>query len=292
MVLVFLCSGLVYPHQAQAGLFDSWFGSPDVCKSNPNSLGCNGSIPLIKVTNNNATTMCVNDTAPGAQISLPINGSCPASAPNSISKPSVVCTEDGNIFLPAANGACPDYAPAHKNGVPTQQYNKTLTYTPLEPLPGYSALNGTQDFGKLVSLLFKLLIGAGALIAVGSFVYAGVYYMFSEISVTNKSWAKKKIQSSFFGLFLLMGSWLILNTINQQLVVFGNGLSPVQENIATGFQQAPQSQLQRDIEICQSERGTLKYQMTGGVVQGCPLGSDCSNAISPSSGYCLLSKTI
>lgn len=96
-----------------------------------------------------------------------------------------------------------------------------ITYVPLEPL----TVNGQQlpqsgapsEFPKLLQGLFRLLLGMGALFAVGSFVYGGIVYMTSEI-VDNKAKAIKRIQSAMWGLLLLLGSWLILNTINPQLL--------------------------------------------------------------------------
>lgn len=105
-----------------------------------------------------------------------------------------------------------------------QQTN--LTYTPLEPLPGLAQYEtGNSNFGQLLSMAFKLLIVLAALIAVGSFVYAGISYMVSDVPLVKFS-ASKRLQAAFLGLAILLGSWLILFTINPQLVMFSSALNP------------------------------------------------------------------
>lgn len=96
-----------------------------------------------------------------------------------------------------------------------------ITYTPLEPLP---CPNGTCDqsgtnFPSFVSTIFKVLIGFGGLFAVVMIVIAGIGYMLSE-SALDISKAKSRAQAALWGLLLLAGSWLILNTINPKLLEF------------------------------------------------------------------------
>src|SRR3989338_10027586 len=95
-----------------------------------------------------------------------------------------------------------------------------LTYTPLEPLPG--TVNGwgeTQQLPALLSAFFKLLITLGSLFAVVMLVVAGIGYMVSEAAVDIEK-AKQRAQAALWGLLLLAGSWLILYTINPELLNF------------------------------------------------------------------------
>jgi hypothetical protein len=108
--------------------------------------------------------------------------------------------------------------------------NCNLKYTPLEPLPGgFSALEG-KDINLYLSAYitsgFKLLILLGGLTAVVMLIIGGMSYMFSEVSPENKSKAKKRIIGAIWGLTLLLFSYLILNTINPQLVNFTTIFSP------------------------------------------------------------------
>ena len=96
-----------------------------------------------------------------------------------------------------------------------------MTYIPLEPLPcpnGPCDQSGT-DFPAFVSTVFKVLIGFGGLFAVVMIVIAGIGYMLSE-SAIDTSKAKSRAQAALWGLLLLAGSWLILNTINPNLLKF------------------------------------------------------------------------
>src|SRR3989344_1477651 len=95
-----------------------------------------------------------------------------------------------------------------------------LTYTPLEPLPG--TVNGwgeTQQLPALLSALFKLLITFGSLFAVVMLVVAGIGYMVSEAAVDIQK-AKDRAVAALWGLLLLTGCWLILYTINPDLLKF------------------------------------------------------------------------
>ena len=99
-----------------------------------------------------------------------------------------------------------------------------LCYVPLEPLPRLEgAQSGTGNFRDLLQGFFKLLVNVGAFVAVTMLVIGGITYMISEATVT-KFVAKEKIKAAFWGLAILAGAWLILNTINPQLLTFDKDL--------------------------------------------------------------------
>lgn len=140
-----------------------------------------------------------------------------------------------------------------------------ITYVPLEPLPcpnGACDQSGT-NFPSFVSTIFKVLIGFGGLFAVVMIVIAGIGYMLSE-SALDTSKAKSRAQAALWGLLLLAGSWLILNTINPKLLEFN--LSSIGKlNTSSGTtgttnnntnQNQPTAQQIRD---CQSGAGVIKY---------------------------------
>ncbi len=95
---------------------------------------------------------------------------------------------------------------------------RPLEYTPLEPIPGINQ-SGTADFPTFLKGIFTILLSIGGILAVGLLVYGGIVYMTSEIS-NKKSEAKRRIQAAVWGLLLLISSYLILNTINPQLLEF------------------------------------------------------------------------
>ncbi len=132
--------------------------------------------------------------------------------------------------------------------------NGNIKYVPLEPIPGF-VQTGELNFGELLSSIFKVLIVVGGFIAIGAFVYAGIQYMMSEV-VGTKSDAKKRLRASLMGLFLLIASWLILYTINPQLVTFSGALNPVKSNYQfIGQQTQTNTNVQQAINNVQTNRG-------------------------------------
>jgi len=103
---------------------------------------------------------------------------------------------------------------------PSTGYTPLVTLTGVTDapnLPKYGA--GFVDFTDYVSGWVKLLIGIGAVLAVIMIVLAGVEYMSTD-AIYNKSEAKDKIAKALGGLALLIMSWLILNTVNPNLLKF------------------------------------------------------------------------
>ncbi len=145
-----------------------------------------------------------------------------------------------------------------------------LGYVPLEPI-GFD-LSGIQNtnqnaFGEWLSFLLKIAISIGGLAAVVMLVFGGVVYMVSEV-VDKKHEALERIQASFLGLFILIASWLILNTINPQLVTGTNffRITPTSTsgNIVPNNPSVPQTQqsLQAAINEClaRSSSRTCVYE--------------------------------
>ncbi|MDB5225647.1 MAG: hypothetical protein JWL87_599 [Candidatus Adlerbacteria bacterium] len=104
------------------------------------------------------------------------------------------------------------------------------TYIPLEPLPGlpniYGPNQGQGSFQSLITSSFQLLLGAGATLAVVMLVLGALTYMFSDV-VGNKTKALGRIRGAMWAIVLLMSSYLILNTINPELVTFKLNLSSI-----------------------------------------------------------------
>lgn len=70
---------------------------------------------------------------------------------------------------------------------------------------------------EIISYIFQLLVGIGALIAVAMVVMAGVEWMTSEGNPGKIDGAKTKIKNALLGVGVLLGSYLIINTINPQI---------------------------------------------------------------------------
>ena len=93
----------------------------------------------------------------------------------------------------------------------------SLPYTPLEPVPYTSGQSGNVNFSAFLLALIKILISLGGLLAVGALVLGGTTYMVSEV-VGKKVQAKQRVAAALLGLLLLLSTWLILKTINPQLL--------------------------------------------------------------------------
>ena len=71
-----------------------------------------------------------------------------------------------------------------------------------------------------MALIFQWAIGIGALLALGIITYNGVVYSASFGNSEQISKSKDWIRSAIFGLMLLIGAYLILNTINPNILKF------------------------------------------------------------------------
>lgn len=90
-------------------------------------------------------------------------------------------------------------------------------YCLLAPLPGLSSINADTSFGEYLNFIIKFTIGFSAVIAVVLIVLGGIEYMGSD-AFTTKEEAKGKITRAITGLLLALGGFLLLNTINPNLV--------------------------------------------------------------------------
>ncbi|MDD2274725.1 MAG: pilin [Candidatus Pacebacteria bacterium] len=70
---------------------------------------------------------------------------------------------------------------------------------------------------EIISYIFQILVGLGALIAVAMVVMAGVEWMTSDGNPGKIDGAKTKIKNALLGVGVLLGSYLIINTINPQI---------------------------------------------------------------------------
>src|SRR3989344_1074884 len=95
------------------------------------------------------------------------------------------------------------------------------TYTPLAPLPGLPAVPYETDtecpFGNYLNIIIKLIIGIAAVLAMVMIVMGGIEYMTSDL-VSSKEAGKDTIINAILGLLIALGAYLILNTINPQLL--------------------------------------------------------------------------
>jgi len=111
------------------------------------------------------------------------------------------------------------------------QNANTDQYTLLAPLPCIDKLQNCSQTATQTTLesyipgLFKLAIGLSAVFAVLMIVLGGIQYMSAD-AVLKKEDGKKRVYNSVLGLVLVIGAWLILNTVNPKLLNFTLEIKP------------------------------------------------------------------
>jgi cell wall-associated NlpC family hydrolase len=71
--------------------------------------------------------------------------------------------------------------------------------------------------GNYLNIILKLAIGIAAVLAMVMIVMGGIQYMTSDF-ISSKEEGKKRILNAIFGLLIALGAWLILYTINPDLL--------------------------------------------------------------------------
>jgi len=101
-----------------------------------------------------------------------------------------------------------------------QSTNTDTTYDPLAKLPGLESpidTAGECPFGRYLNIMIKLILGIAAVLAMVMIVMGGIEYMTSEL-ISGKEAGKETVTHAILGLLIALGAYLILNTINPQLL--------------------------------------------------------------------------
>ena len=104
----------------------------------------------------------------------------------------------------------------------TNADNGTTKYCLLAPIPGLTSstdgsIDVTTGFGDYVNRMVRVFIGLLGVLAVIMIVFGGIQYMLSS-SGGEKNAGKERMTNAIFGLVLALSSYMILNTINPNLV--------------------------------------------------------------------------
>ncbi len=116
------------------------------------------------------------------------------------------------------------------------QNSTDTTYIPLAPIPGLENSTCTNDkgetvscidtkrsetnpcpFGNYLNIMIKIIIGIAAVLAMVMITMGGIEYMTSEL-ISGKEAGKETITHAILGLVIALGAYLILYTINPQLL--------------------------------------------------------------------------
>lgn len=95
-------------------------------------------------------------------------------------------------------------------------------YTPLAPLPGTTVTVGGEEVAELntyIPGIFRLTIAIAGALAIIMIVVGGVEYLSTD-AISGKTEGKSKITNALIGLLLAISAFIILNTINPQILNF------------------------------------------------------------------------
>ncbi|MCX6701865.1 MAG: hypothetical protein NTX96_01560 [Candidatus Zambryskibacteria bacterium] len=119
------------------------------------------------------------------------------------------------------------FSTTYAQGTPTQPNND---YTVLAPLPGIGENGATTNLGTYLPAAFNIAIAVAAVLAFLVITYGGVLYATSD-ALSGKAQGREYIENAIYGLLLVIGAWVILYTINPQILDFN--LSLPRPNIPT-----------------------------------------------------------
>ena len=168
---------------------------------------------------------------------------------------------------------------ANPTGCVTKSDNSN--YCLLAPLPGVGDSTGSLDvkggIGPYFLAIIKVVLGLIGVLSVLMVTIGGIEYM-STVSVGEKEGAKSKITSALFGLLLALTSYIILNTINPNLInlkitipnpslnaaqttstsgITGTGTTGTTSSGTTGTTTTPPGQIESSVD-----KAALAYQNT------------------------------
>ncbi len=89
-------------------------------------------------------------------------------------------------------------------------------YVPLSNLPGLSENEGV-NLPFFLKMLYRWGISITVVLSIIYIILGGIQYMTTD-SISNKSDGKERIKGALLGLILALSSYLILHTINPQLL--------------------------------------------------------------------------
>lgn len=95
------------------------------------------------------------------------------------------------------------------------------------PIPGLEKVGGATPFFSYLEQFIPFLLGATAILAMVMITIGGIQYVISGGNESQRSDAKSRIWHAIGGLTLAAISWIILNTINPDLVKFRLPLTEV-----------------------------------------------------------------
>lgn len=91
-------------------------------------------------------------------------------------------------------------------------------FVPLTNLPGINEAAASSTLPSFFNNLYKLCIGAAAVIAILQIMRAGMYFMFNKGSIAHNEKGKKLITDSVLGLLLVLSPVIVFGIINPDIL--------------------------------------------------------------------------
>lgn len=117
-----------------------------------------------------------------------------------------------------------------ENGVTTL---KEDCYSLLAPLPGLSHVEGKIQLGEYINIIVTIVIAVAGVLAVVMLIIGGVQYMTTD-ALAGKSNARETITKAILGLVLALASYIILKTINPNLVNINPDIKKIEYTATIG----------------------------------------------------------
>ncbi|KND51525.1 MAG: hypothetical protein AB202_03070 [Parcubacteria bacterium C7867-007] len=92
------------------------------------------------------------------------------------------------------------------------------SFVPLTSLPGLDNVIGESTLPGFINNLYRLLIGAAAIVAVVEIIWAGFLFMNSNDSISANKKAKQKITNAIIGLVLVLSPYVVFSVINPKIL--------------------------------------------------------------------------
>lgn len=92
-------------------------------------------------------------------------------------------------------------------------------YAVLAPLPGIGENGAKTSLSSYLPAIFNLAIGIAAVLAFVMITFGGIMYATSD-AITGKAQGREYLENAIWGLLLVIGAWVILNTINPKILDF------------------------------------------------------------------------
>jgi uncharacterized membrane protein YgcG len=142
--------------------------------------------------------------------------------------------------------------------LPIFAFASSGTYELLAPL---GPLSGSVTLSDYLNGIMQVVIGVAGILAVVMIVKSGIELIGSP-SVSKRSEVRATIGSAILGLILAMGSWVILNTINSDLlkkdITIGNVPAPLPVIVKSNDETLPMTATQRYFFRFKSSDGYIK----------------------------------